>query len=300
MTHTPSSKVLGPTPNSLLRSADAARILNVSAETLRLWERDGKLPFAVTRTDGGQRRYPAVAVHDLAERIKAGSGDAAQLLASTRGMTMVPTEREIAPGLLELQDGEGGVGHFGAPQKNHLVPRKPMVPDAPIAWTDEQLLEAGKEAVTVAYQPDGTACMAGGVNHRLRCPSAGIGFAILTGSHVGRIVTMDFDFDGEKRGELAKRWVQALTGKECSDTEALCKDGLALMPVMERMYQMTIIEVAPSPLDFPGNPPALRHGGIGEIAQIGDHPLRPISAVERPSSSKEDFTAWFDSGDCPF
>ncbi len=39
----------------LLTIGDAARVLGVSVDTMRRWEREGKV--APTRTVGGQRRY---------------------------------------------------------------------------------------------------------------------------------------------------------------------------------------------------------------------------------------------------
>jgi molybdopterin-binding protein len=49
------------------RIGEAAKMLGVRVETLRRWEREGKL--AVHRTDGGQREVPAVEVARLlAER----------------------------------------------------------------------------------------------------------------------------------------------------------------------------------------------------------------------------------------
>jgi excisionase family DNA binding protein len=42
-------------PDDLLPIGDAARILGVSVNTVRRWEREGKL--AATRTLGGQRRF---------------------------------------------------------------------------------------------------------------------------------------------------------------------------------------------------------------------------------------------------
>lgn len=51
----------------LLPIGEAARILGVSVETMRRWDRAGKLPS--TRTLGGQRRYSR---HDV-QRARTGS-----------------------------------------------------------------------------------------------------------------------------------------------------------------------------------------------------------------------------------
>ena len=50
-----------------LRAADAARILRVSTKTLGRWAKDGRIPHVVTL--GGHRRFPAGAVHELAEKM---------------------------------------------------------------------------------------------------------------------------------------------------------------------------------------------------------------------------------------
>jgi excisionase family DNA binding protein len=51
-----------------LRTAEAAKILHVSAKTVSRWAKEGKIPHVVTL--GGHRRFPATAVHDLARRLQ--------------------------------------------------------------------------------------------------------------------------------------------------------------------------------------------------------------------------------------
>src|SRR6266566_7163342 len=51
--------------NEYLRTADVARVLHVSTKTVSRWANDKKLPYM--RTLGGHRRYPAQAIHQLAE-----------------------------------------------------------------------------------------------------------------------------------------------------------------------------------------------------------------------------------------
>ena len=55
-----------PTPRiaSFLRSAEVAAIFQVSPKTVARWAQQGLLPYQ--RTLGGHRRYPAVAIEDLA------------------------------------------------------------------------------------------------------------------------------------------------------------------------------------------------------------------------------------------
>jgi excisionase family DNA binding protein len=50
-----------------LRTAEAAKILHVSAKTVSRWAKEGKIPHVVTL--GGHRRFPATAVQDLARRL---------------------------------------------------------------------------------------------------------------------------------------------------------------------------------------------------------------------------------------
>ena len=52
-------------PSDLIAIGEAARILGVSVDTIRRWERDGKL--AGTRTLGGQRRFRRDVVETLAK-----------------------------------------------------------------------------------------------------------------------------------------------------------------------------------------------------------------------------------------
>jgi excisionase family DNA binding protein len=51
-----------------LRTAEAAKILHVSAKTVSRWAKEGKIPHVVTL--GGHRRFPATAVQDLARRLQ--------------------------------------------------------------------------------------------------------------------------------------------------------------------------------------------------------------------------------------
>ena len=53
------------------RIGDAARVLGVRVETLRRWERDGKL--RTTRSSGGHRRVPADEVARLLDERRAGA-----------------------------------------------------------------------------------------------------------------------------------------------------------------------------------------------------------------------------------
>ena len=47
----------------LMSTSEAARVLGVSSETLRLWARQGRIPFADTPIG---RLYAAEVIHDMA------------------------------------------------------------------------------------------------------------------------------------------------------------------------------------------------------------------------------------------
>jgi excisionase family DNA binding protein len=53
-----------------MRTAEAAKVLHVSPKTVSRWAKEGKIPHVVTL--GGHRRFPASAVHELAQRLKMG------------------------------------------------------------------------------------------------------------------------------------------------------------------------------------------------------------------------------------
>lgn len=56
-------------PDRYLRSAEVARMLQVSPKTVARWAKEGKLPYMATL--GGHRRYPATAVDRLITRLDA-------------------------------------------------------------------------------------------------------------------------------------------------------------------------------------------------------------------------------------
>ena len=53
-----------------IRTAEAARILRVSPKTVSRWAKEGKIPHVMTL--GGHRRFPSIAIHDLARRLEIG------------------------------------------------------------------------------------------------------------------------------------------------------------------------------------------------------------------------------------
>lgn len=57
-----------PSPEVYLRTAEAAKILRVSAKTVSRWAKEGKLPHVVTL--GGHRRFPSTSIKALADRLE--------------------------------------------------------------------------------------------------------------------------------------------------------------------------------------------------------------------------------------
>jgi hypothetical protein len=99
------------------RASQASRILNISTETLRTWESQGRLPFEVERTPGGQRRYPAAAVNALAEEQRAGR---AALLSPRVEAARVPAPAQAQPAPTRPAWADG-------PVREHLAPADALV-----------------------------------------------------------------------------------------------------------------------------------------------------------------------------
>lgn len=85
------------------RIGDAAKAIGVRVETLRRWERDGKL--ATIRTEGGQRRIPASEVARLLaeRRAERGASSASRRNAFPGVITKVTKDGISA--LVEVQAG---------------------------------------------------------------------------------------------------------------------------------------------------------------------------------------------------
>ena len=85
------------------RIGDAARAIGVRVETLRRWEREGKL--ATIRTEGGQRRIPAPEIARLLaeRRAERGPGSASRRNAFPGVITKVTKDKISA--LVEIQAG---------------------------------------------------------------------------------------------------------------------------------------------------------------------------------------------------
>jgi excisionase family DNA binding protein len=56
-----------PDAEAFLLTSQVADLLHVSPKTVARWAKDGRLPFQ--RTLGGHRRYPEVAIRELAARL---------------------------------------------------------------------------------------------------------------------------------------------------------------------------------------------------------------------------------------
>ena len=86
------------------RIGDAAKVLGVRVETLRRWERDGRL--TTTRTKGGQRLVPAAEVARLLAERRAEKPTTA--LTSRRNAfpgVVTKVTRDIVSALVEIQAG---------------------------------------------------------------------------------------------------------------------------------------------------------------------------------------------------
>lgn len=55
--------------HQFLKTAEVARLLHVSPKTIARWSLEKPLPH--TTTPGGHRRFPATAIHELADRMEA-------------------------------------------------------------------------------------------------------------------------------------------------------------------------------------------------------------------------------------
>jgi excisionase family DNA binding protein len=64
----PPSGKAAPELSRYLRTTEVAGILQVSPKTVSRWATEGKLPFL--RTLGGQRRYPATEIRELADELR--------------------------------------------------------------------------------------------------------------------------------------------------------------------------------------------------------------------------------------
>lgn len=283
---------------TLLRSAQAARILSVSSETLRLWERDGKLPFDVERTAGGQRRYPAAQVQALSLRIRDADGAATDVLDAARNMVMVARAQDMGGGVIAEQDGEGGIGYWGGLSPNPLSvePDHLHVPDVEIPWTADELTD-GREAVSLAYHSDGAPCAASVAEGRYGGQNISIGFAVLTGLHAGRVVDLRLEFPPSKRGEVSGQWIEALVGEDMSHGATTAIDIDELIDLLEcQLFQLTIKEVE---VDAWGmeDTTRLAHGGLGARVDIGQpvklRPLAPVHVIESHAADAGEFDFTF-------
>ena len=53
--------------HQFLKTAEVARLLHVSPKTIARWALEKRLPHTIT--PGGHRRFPASAIHELADRL---------------------------------------------------------------------------------------------------------------------------------------------------------------------------------------------------------------------------------------
>ena len=85
------------------RIGDAAKAIGVRVETLRRWEREGRL--ATSRTDGGQRRIPAVEVARLIAERRARREPAGASRRNAFPGVVTKVTRDKVSALVEVQAG---------------------------------------------------------------------------------------------------------------------------------------------------------------------------------------------------
>jgi molybdopterin-binding protein len=85
------------------RIGDAAKAIGVRVETLRRWERDGKL--RTVRTDGGQRRIPATEVSRLLSERRAERSPGAASRRNVFPGVITKVTRDKVSALVEIQAG---------------------------------------------------------------------------------------------------------------------------------------------------------------------------------------------------
>jgi molybdopterin-binding protein len=85
------------------RIGQAAEAIGVRVETLRRWERDGKL--TTTRTAGGQRRVPAEEVARLVAERRAERAPAAASRRNAFPGVITKVTRDTVSALVEIQAG---------------------------------------------------------------------------------------------------------------------------------------------------------------------------------------------------
>ena len=85
------------------RIGQAAEAIGVRVETLRRWERDGKL--TTTRTSGGQRRVPAEEVARLVAERRAERAPAAVSRRNAFPGVITKVTRDTVSALVEIQAG---------------------------------------------------------------------------------------------------------------------------------------------------------------------------------------------------
>ena len=85
------------------RIGDAAKAIGVRVETLRRWERDGRL--ATIRTEGGQRRVPAAEVARLIAERRAERAPSSASRRNAFSGVVTKVTRDTVSALVEIQAG---------------------------------------------------------------------------------------------------------------------------------------------------------------------------------------------------
>lgn len=93
-------------PGSEIRVGDAAEMLGVSVETVRRWERDGRL--TASRSPGGQRLVPLAEVHRLLEERRRTASERPIVAQSARNRfagIVTRVDRDGVAAVVEVQAG---------------------------------------------------------------------------------------------------------------------------------------------------------------------------------------------------
>jgi hypothetical protein len=274
--------------DKLLRPGKAAKILNVSTETLRLWEEGGKLPFAVQRTRGGERRYPAAHVHALADAMRGKTPS--EVLATMADMVMMPAEQEISPGITEVRHSDGSVGYWGEPSKiaaaraeqaGYLDPRQMQCVDAP--YPNDWRVGEDLAVLSLAHNADGEPSI--GQQMTPRCPVIVVTMCVLSGPARGQLTDIRIPVD--TTSAECSRIVSSLVGynvrKPPKDAPPFTLD--LLQKLMREHVYLATISARSVDMDWGFAPPGVTHEvtfkRVENLAEVD--PKLPLTFInERP------------------
>jgi hypothetical protein len=205
------------TSDSYLRPGQAAQALNVSTETLRLWEVGGKLPFEVQRTEGGERRYPATHVHALADAMSGKTP--ADVLATMANMQLVPAP----PPPLRFHHANAEARSIASRSLRPLS-GPALAVSSPSPWRESEIPEE-YAVLALAHDEDGWP--------RIGCPKGKHGMLVIDlvatgGPLTGLVVPLKIDILGQWPSfePRIRNWLTHLTDGRFDGTQNLNADSL--------------------------------------------------------------------------